>query len=194
MKTLYTLYLILTIFLISCANHSNNDIFSNRDINFQRLNLDNDILYQNKYDVSNIKVKLMPLNNSVKLADEDKNYIIKNTGYAKDLYYVDSIFWEEKTQTTCLVGYMKNDNDSLEKLINYINKMKNNNNILKNYFYINGMKNIQYKIQLENTILFYTIFVPKDSKYLVLSYTFPVNNEYTSMENIANSINSVEFY
>lgn len=104
------------------------------------------------------------------------------------------MFWEEKTKTTCLVGYMRDDNNSLGKLINYINKMKRENNILKNYFYVNGKKNIQYKIQLDDTILFYTIFEPKDSNYLVLSYIFPTHSEYTSMENIANSINSVEFY
>ena len=115
-----TLYFIITLFLISCTTNSHKDIFSNRDINFKKLNLDDNILYQNKYDVSNIKVKLMPLNNSVRLTDEDKNHIIKNTGYAKDLYHIESIFWEEKTQTTCLVGYMNKDNNSLEKLINYI--------------------------------------------------------------------------
>ena len=180
-----TLYFIITLFLISCTTNSYKDIFSNRDINFKKLSLDNDISYQNKYDISDIKVKLMPLNNSVRLTDEDKNHIIKNTGYVKDLYHIESIFWEENTQK---------DNNSLEKLINYINKMERDNNILKNYFYINGKKNIQYKIQLENTVLFYTIFEAKDSKYLVLSYTFPEKNEYTSMYNIANSINSVEFY
>lgn len=189
-----TLYFIITLFLISCGTNSYKDIFSNRDINFKKLSLDNDISYENKYDISDIKVKLMPLNNSVRLTDEDKNHIIKNTGYVKDLYHIESIFWEENTQTTCLVGYMKKDNNSLEKLINYINKMERDNNILKNYFYINGKKNIQYKIQLENTVLFYTIFEAKDSKYLVLSYTFPEKNEYASMYNIANSINSVEFY
>ena len=184
-----TLYFIITLFLISCGTNSYKDIFSNRDINFKKLSLDNNISYQNKYDISDIKVKLMPLNNSVRLTDEDKNHIIKNTGYVKDLYHIESIFWEENTQTTCLVGYMKKDNNSLEKLINYINKMERDNNILKNYFYINGKKNIQYKIQLENTVLFYTIFEAKDS-----SYTFPEKNEYASMYNIANSINSVEFY
>ncbi|MDA0039380.1 hypothetical protein OFR42_01660 [Brachyspira hyodysenteriae] len=189
-----TLYFILTLFLISCVNNSEKDIFSDRNINFKKLNLDNDIAYENKYDIPDIKVRLIPLNNSIKLSDEEKNYIIKNTGYVEDLYYIESMFWEEKTKTTCLVDYMRDDNNSLGKLINYINKMKRENNILKNYFYVNGKNNIQYKIQLDDTILFYTIFEPKDSNYLVLSYTFPTHSEYTSMENIANSINSVEFY
>lgn len=72
-----TLYFIITLFLISCTTNSYKDIFSNRDINFKKLSLDNDISYQNKYDISDIKVKLMPLNNSVRLTDEDKNHIIK---------------------------------------------------------------------------------------------------------------------
>lgn len=190
-----TLYLILTLFiLISCSHNSNDDIFSNRDINFKKINLDNNISYENKYDISDIKVKFMPLYDSIRLSNEDKDYIINYTGYASDLYYIESIFLEEKTKTSCLVGYMEADNESLNKLMNYINKMDNDNNILKNYFYINGMKSIQYKIRLEDTILFYAIFEARNSKYLVLNYTFPIDNEYISMENIADSINSVEFY
>lgn len=89
---------------------------------------------------------------------------------------------------------MKAEKDSLKKLINYINSMEHQNNILKDYFYINGNKNIQYKIKLDDTILFYVIFESKHSNYLVLNYTFPLDNEYDSLYNIANSINSVEFY
>ena len=91
-----TLYLLLTLFLISCETNSYKDIFSNRDINFKKLSLDNDISYENKYDISDIKVKLMPLNNSVRLTDEDKNHIIKNTGYAKDLYHIKSNFGKKR--------------------------------------------------------------------------------------------------
>lgn len=189
-----TLYFILTLFLISCSNHFNNDIFSDKDINFKKLSLGNNVSYNNKHDIQSIKAKLMPLNNAVKLSAKEKNYIIENTGYAKDLYYIESIFLEENTRTTCLVGYMKAEKYSLKKLINYINSMEHQNNILKDYFYINGNKNIQYKIKLDDTILFYVIFESKNSNYLVLNYTFPLYNEYDSLYNIANSINSVEFY
>lgn len=189
-----TLYFILTLFLISCSNHFNNDIFSDKDINFKKLSLGNNVSYNNKHDIQSIKTKLMPLNNAVKLSAKEKNYIIENTGYAKDLYYIESIFLEENTRTTCLVGYMKAEKYSLKKLINYINSMEHQNNILKDYFYINGNKNIQYKIKLDDTILFYVIFESKNSNYLVLNYTFPLYNEYDSLYNIANSINSVEFY
>lgn len=188
-----TLYFILTLFLISCSNHFNNDIFSDKNINFKKLSFGNNVSY-NKHDIQSIKAKLMPLNNAVKLSAKEKNYIIENTGYAKDLYYIESIFLEENTRTTCLVGYMKAEKDSLKKLINYINSMEHQNNILKDYFYINGNKNIQYKIKLDDTILFYVIFESKHSNYLVLNYTFPLDNEYDSLYNIANSINSVEFY
>lgn len=189
-----TLYFILTLFLISCSNHFNNDIFSDKDINFKKLSFGDNISYNNKHDIQSIKAKLMPLNNAVKLSAKEKNYIIENTGYAKDLYNIESIFLEENTRTTCLVGYMKAEKDSLKKLINYINSMEHQNNILKDYFYINGNKNIQYKIKLDDTILFYVIFESKNSNYLVLNYTFPLDNEYDSLYNIANSINSVEFY
>ncbi|MEI0488786.1 hypothetical protein [Brachyspira pulli] len=189
-----TLYFILTLFLISCSNHFNNDIFSDKDINFKKLSFADNISYNNKHDIQSIKAKLMPLNNAVKLSAKEKNYIIENTGYAKNLYYIESIFLEENTRTTCLVGYMKAEKDSLKKLMNYINSMEHQNNILKDYFYINGNKNIQYKIKLDDTILFYVIFESKNSNYLVLNYTFPLDNEYDSLYNIANSINSVEFY
>ena len=53
-----TLYLLLTLFLISCETNSYKDIFSNRDINFKKLSLDNDISYENKYDISDIKIKV----------------------------------------------------------------------------------------------------------------------------------------
>ena len=178
--------------MISCNQNNDYDIFSNKDIRFKKLDLDNKILYKNKYCVTNINVKLVPLNNSIKLSDEERNYIIETTGYVKDLFFVESIFLEEESQTSCLIGYMKAENNSLDKLINYIESI--DYNILKNYFNINSNKNIQYKIILEDTILFFSIFEEKNSNYLILSYTFPKDNEYISMEKIANSINSLEFY
>lgn len=190
-----TLYLLLTLFLISCSNNSSNaDIFSNRDINFKKLSLGENKSYEDKHHISNIKVKLIPLYNSIKLSDKEKNCIIENTGYAKDLYYIDSMFLNESKETSCFVGYMPKNKNSLDNLIAYINSMNHDNNILKNYFIVNGNKNIQYKIQLQDTILFFVIFESKNSNYLVLSYTFPSYNEYDSMYSIANSINTVEFY
>lgn len=192
-KTLY--YLLLTLFLISCTNNSSDaDIFSNRNINFKKLSLGTNEAYKDKHYISNIKAELIPLYNSIKLSDKEKNNIIENTGYVKDLYYIDSMFLDESKGTACFVGYMPKNKNSLNNLIAYINSMEHENNILKNYFIVNGNKNIQYKIQLNNTILFYVIFESKNSNYLVLNYTFPLDNEYDSMYNIANSINSVEFY
>ncbi len=188
-----TLYLLLTLFLISCGNNSS-DIFSNRDINFKKLSLGDNKSYKYKHHIANIKAKLIPLYNSIKLSDEEKSCIIENTGYAKDLYYIDSMFLNESKETACFVGYMPKNKNSLNNLIDYINSMNHDNNILKNYFIVNGNKNIQYKIQLQDTILFFVIFESKNSNYLVLSYTFPSYNEYDSMYSIANSINSVEFY
>ena len=104
------------------------------------------------------------------------------------------MFLNESKETACFVGYMPKNKNSLNNLIDYINSMNHDNNILKNYFIVNGNKNIQYKIQLQDTILFFVIFESKNSNYLVLSYTFPSYNEYDSMYSIANSINSVEFY
>ena len=188
-----TLYLLLTLFLISCGNNSS-DIFSNRDINFKKLSLGDNKSYKYKHHIANIKAKLIPLYNSIKLSDEEKSCIIENTGYAKDLYYIDSMFLNESKETACFVGYMPKNKNSLNNLIDYINSMNHDNNILKNYFIVNGNKNIQYKIQLQDTILFFVIFESKNSNYLVLSYTFPSYNEYDSMYSIANSINTVEFY
>ena len=187
-----TLYFILTLFLISCSHKE--DIFSDKDINFKNLTLGYNISYTNKYDISDIRVRLIPLNNPIKLSDKEKEYIIEKTGYGKDLFSVESMFFNEDMNTSCLVAYMPAEKNYLDDLIDYIDKMENNNNILKDYFYINGNKNIQYKIQLENTIIFFTIFEARNSNYLVLSYSFPIYNEYASMNDIANSINSVEFY
>ena len=190
-----TLYLLLTLFLISCSNNSSNtDIFSNRDINFKKLSLGKNTSYKDKHYISNIKAELIPLYNSIKLSDEEKDYVIENTCYAKDLYYINSMFLNEREKTACFVGYIPEDKNSLNNLIDYIYSMEQENNILKNYFYINGNKNIQYRVQLKDTILFFVIFEAKNSNYLVLNYTFPLYNEYASMDNIANSINSIEFY
>ena len=104
------------------------------------------------------------------------------------------MFLNEREKTACFVGYIPEDKNSLNNLIDYIYSMEQENNILKNYFYINGNKNIQYRVQLKDTILFFVIFEAKNSNYLVLNYTFPLYNEYASMDNIANSINSIEFY
>ena len=186
------IFYLLLLLIVSCNQNNNYDIFSNDDIRFKKLDLENNISYKNKYDVTNINAKLIPLNNSIKLSDKERDYIIETTGYVKDLFFVESIFLEEESQTSCLIGYMKAENNSLEKLINYIESIKNN--ISKNYFNINGNKNIQYKITLEDTILFFSIFEEKKSNYLILSYTFPKENEYISMEKVADSINSVEFY
>lgn len=186
------IFCFLLLLIISCNQNNNYDIFSNSNIRFKKLDLDNNISYKNKYDVCNIKVKLIPLENSIKLSDKERDYIIETTGYVKDLFFVESIFLQEDSQTSCLIGYMEAENNSLGKLINYIESI--DFNILKNYFNINGNKNIQYKITLEDTILFFSIFEEKNSNYLILSYTFPKENEYISMEQVANSINSVEFY
>ena len=186
------IFCFLLLLIISCNQNNNYDIFYNNNIRFKKLDLDNNILYKNKHDVTNINAKLVPLNNSIKLSDKDRDYIIDSTGYVKDLFFVESIFLEEESKTSCLIGYMKAENNSLEKLINYIESIKDN--ISKNYFNINGNKNIQYKITLEDTILFFSIFEEKNSNYFILSYTFPKENEYISMEQVANSINSVEFY
>lgn len=140
-----TLYLLLTLFLISCSNNSS-DIFSNRDINFKKLSLGDNKSYKDKHHIANIKAKLIPLYNSIKLSDEEKSCIIENTGYAKDLYYIDSMFLNESKETACFVGYMPKNKNSLNNLIDYINSMNHDNNILKNYFIVNGNKNIQYKI------------------------------------------------
>ena len=174
------IFCFLLLLIISCNQNNNYDIFSNNNIRFKKLDLDNNILYKNKYDVTNINVKLVPLNNSIKLSDEKRDYIIETTGYVKNLFFIESIFLEEESQTSCLIGYMKAENNSLKKLINYIESI--DYNILKNYFNINGNKNIQYKITLENTILFFSIFEQQNSNYLILSYTFPKENEYISME------------
>lgn len=63
-----TLYFILTLFLISCSNNVNNDIFSDKDINFKKLSFGNNISYNNKHDIQLIKAKLIPLNNAIKLS------------------------------------------------------------------------------------------------------------------------------
>ncbi len=195
---------IIIFIIISCTNNnsesenqSGNDLFSNKKITFQRLDLNEEGIVNNtnSYSITNIGVSFIPPINSVKLPDEEKDSIISQTGYGKDYFYTDSMFIDEKIKITCLAAYMKKDDTSLNNLINFIRTMKDGKNFTEEYYIINGKKNIQFKINMNNTtFILYTIFESKNDNYFILNYTFPAAYLEDSMVRIANSLGSVTFY
>ena len=209
MNKYFLISLIFVLFTLSCSNNNNKeydavsnndskDIFSNRDIIFKNLELnneeDNSVKNTNEYSISNAGVKFSPPINSIKLSDKERDDIISQTGYGKDYFYTDSMFIDENIKITCLAAYMKKDEASLDNFINFIRSMKNGNNFTEEYYIINCRKNIQFKINMDNnTFLLYTIFEPKNDYYFILNYTFPVSYLHDSIIRIGSSLSSVRF-
>ncbi|MEI0530042.1 hypothetical protein R4I97_00625 [Brachyspira pilosicoli] len=199
-------YLLLIFLLLSCNKKenindvSNNyalnyaDLFSNKEINFKKLDLGDDISTNERYFITNAYVSFVPPINSIKLTDKERDDIISKTGYGKGYFDVDSMFIDEKIKITCLAGYTKKEGDNLNSLISFIRKMNNGNNFTEEYYTINGIKNIQFKINMDNaTSILYTIFESNNGYYFILNYTFPVYYLEDSLMRIANSLNSVKF-
>ena len=153
-------YLLLIFLLLSCNKKenindvSNNDasnyadLFSNKEINFKKLDLGYDISTNERYFITNAYVSFIPPINSIKLTDEERDNIISKTGYGKGYFDIDSMFIDEKIKITCLAGYTKKEGDNLNSLISFIRKMNNGNNFTEEYYIINGIKNIQFKIRM----------------------------------------------
>lgn len=199
-------YLLLVLLLLSCTKnkkvnetYNNNivndaDLFFNKEINFKKLELGSDISTNERYFITNASVSFIPPINSIKLADEERDNIISKTGYGKGYFDIDSMFIDEKIKITCLAGYTKKEGDNLNSLISFIRKMNNGNNFTEEYYIINGIKNIQFKINMNNaTSILYTIFEANNGYYFILNYTFPVSYLEDSLIRIANSLNSVKF-
>lgn len=199
-------YLLLVLLLLSCTKnkkvnetYNNNivndaDLFFNKEINFKKLELGSDISTNERYFITNASVSFIPPINSIKLADEERDNIISKTGYGKGYFDIDSMFIDEKIKITCLAGYTKKEGDNLSSLISFIRKMNNGNNFTEEYYIINGKKNIQFKINMNNaTSILYTIFESNNGYYFILNYTFPVSYLEDSLIRIANSLNSVNF-
>lgn len=199
-------YLLLVLLLLSCTKnkkvnetYNNNivndaDLFFNKEINFKKLELGSDISTNERYFITNASVSFIPPINSIKLADEERDNIISKTGYGKGYFDIDSMFIDEKIKITCLAGYTKKEGDNLNSLISFIRKMNNGNNFTEEYYIINGIKNIQFKINIDNaTSILYTIFEANNGYYFILNYTFPVSYLEDSLIRIANSLNSVNF-
>ncbi|WP_288693906.1 hypothetical protein [uncultured Brachyspira sp.] len=199
-------YLLLVLLLLSCTKnkkvnetYNNNivndaDLFFNKEINFKKLELGSDISTNERYFITNASVSFIPPINSIKLADEERDNIISKTGYGKGYFDIDSMFIDEKIKITCLAGYTKKEGDNLNSLISFIRKMNNGDNFTEEYYTINGKKNIQFKINMNNaTSILYTIFESNNGYYFILNYTFPVSYLEDSLIRIANSLNSVNF-
>lgn len=199
-------YLLLVLLLLSCTKnkkvnetYNNNivndaDLFFNKEINFKKLELGSDISTNERYFITNASVSFIPPINSIKLADEERDNIISKTGYGKGYFDIDSMFIDEKIKITCLAGYTKKEGDNLNSLISFIRKMNNGDNFTEEYYTINGIKNIQFKINIDNaTSILYTIFEANNGYYFILNYTFPVSYLEDSLIRIANSLNSVNF-
>ncbi|WP_295298918.1 hypothetical protein [uncultured Brachyspira sp.] len=199
-------YLLLILLLLSCnkkenINESYNndaanylDLFSNKEINFKKLEFGRDISTNERYFITNVSVSFIPPINSIKLTDEERDNIISKTGYGKGYFDIDSMFIDEKIKITCLSGYTKQEGDNLNSLISFIRKMNNGNNFTEEYYTINGKKNIQFKINIDSaTCILYTIFEANNGYYFILNYTFPISYLEDSLIRIANSLNSVNF-
>ncbi|WP_455145270.1 hypothetical protein [Brachyspira pilosicoli] len=199
-------YLLLVLLLLSCTKnkkvnetYNNNivndaDLFFNKEINFKKLELGSDISTNERYFITNASVSFIPPINSIKLTDKDRDDIISKTGYGKGYFDVDSMFIDEKVKITCLAGYTKKEGGNINSLISFIRKMNNGDNFTEEYYTINGKKNIQFKINMNNaTSILYTIFESNNGYYFILNYTFPVSYLEDSLIRIANSLNSVNF-
>lgn len=206
-----TIFILLLIFSCNNGNNINNDkngdimnntedlkdLFSSKEIIFNELELDDNYTNDNKYYIKNVDANFLPLINSIQLSEEEKNIVIEQTGYFKDYFYTDSLFIDENIKITCLVGYMEKDVDKFNSFINLLRNMKDNNNIInfmEEYYTLNGKKNIQFKINIDNaTYWFYVIFEDKNGYYLILNYTFPISYMEDSIYRIATSLNSITF-
>ena len=199
-------YLLLVLLLLSCNKKENinkaynndavndADLFSNKEINFKKLELGNDISTNERYFITNASVSFIPPINSIKLTDEERDNIVSKTGYGKGYFDIDSMFIDEKIKITCLAGYTKKEGDNLNSLISFIRKMNNGDNFKEEYYTINGKKNIQFKINMDNaTSILYTIFEDNNGYYFILNYTFPISYLEDSLIRIANSLNSIKF-
>ena len=199
-------YLLLIFLLLGCNKKENineaynndvsnyADLFSNKEINFKKLDLGHDISTNERYFITNVSANFIPPMNSIKLTDEERDNIISKTGYGKGYFDIDSMFIDDKIKITCLAGYTKKEGDNFNSLISFIRKMNNGDNFREEYYTINGIRNIQFKINIGNvTSILYTIFESNNGYYFILNYTFPIFYLEDSLISIANSLNSVKF-
>lgn len=174
-----------------------NDIFSNKEIVFGKLELGKNYTNENKYYIKNIDASFSPPINSIQLSEEEKNMIIEQTGFFKDDFYTDSLFINERMRISCLVGYMEKEGENLNSFIDSLRNMKEDKSVKKfteEYFIINGKKNIQFQLNIDNAAFwFYAIFESKNGYYLILNYTFTITYFEDSLAVIANSLNSITF-
>lgn len=174
-----------------------NDIFSNKEIVFEKLELGKNYTNENKYYIKNVAASFSPPINSIQLSEEEKNMIIEQTGFFKDDFYTDSLFINERMRISCLVGYMEKEGENLNSFIESLRNMKEDKSVKKfteEYFIINGKKNIQFQLNIDNAAFwFYAIFESKNGYYLILNYTFTITYFEDSLAVIANSLNSITF-
>lgn len=92
---------------------------------------------------------------------------------------------------------MEKDTNKFNSFISLLRNMKDDNNVMnftEEYYTLNGKKNIQFKINIDNaTYWFYAIFEDKNGYYLILNYTFPISYFEDSIDRIANSLTSITF-
>lgn len=210
----YITILFIILFIFACNNNNDNkneeiidnienmedfeDFFSNKEIKFKKLELGiNNSTNENKYHITNVNANFLPPINSVKLSEEEKNIVIEKTGYFKDYFYTDSLFVDERIKSSCLVGYMEREEGKLDAFINSLRKMKEDKSVkdlTEEYYTIKGKKNIQFRINIENSLYwFYVIFEANNGYYLILNYTFPIFYLEDSVDRIANSLTSITF-
>ena len=120
MNKYFLISLIFVLFTLSCSNNNNKeydavsnndskDIFSNRDIIFKNLELNNEednlVKNTNEYSVTNVGVRFSPPINCIRLSDKEKEDIISQTGYGKDYFYTDSMFIDENIKSNFFNAY-----------------------------------------------------------------------------------------
>ena len=202
------LFILLSIFACDKNNDNKNeeaieniedsgDFFSNKEITFKILDFGNNSINDNKYYITNVNAVFSPPTNSVRLLEEEKNLVIEQTGYFKDYFYTDSLFIDERIRISCLVGYMEREAEKLDYFISSLRNIKEDSSIkdfTEEYYTIKGKKNIQFRINIDNSIYwFYVIFEANNGYYLILNYTFPISYLADSVDRIANSLNSITF-
>ena len=202
------LFILLSIFACDKNNDNKNeeaieniedsgDFFSNKEITFKILDFGNNSINDNKYYITNVNAVFSPPTNSVRLLEEEKNLVIEQTGYFKDYFYTDSLFIDERIRISCLVGYMEKEAEKLDSFISSLRNIKEDSSIkdfTEEYYTIKGKKNIQFRINIDNSIYwFYVIFEANNGYYLILNYTFPISYLADSVDRIANSLNSITF-
>jgi len=210
---------IITLFFIGCDNNTNkkdlgienkvvikdstdytnsnevySDFFELEPNRFRILDLEYNDSVNDRYILTNLGVSLVQPKNTIILDDESRKTFIDKSEYSKKFgITVDDIFIDNNSGFAFIVGSIGIGKNNLDSLIENMRSFNSLDEYSEEYYIINKMKAIQFRMLLDNTYILRIVFDDNTNGYLVLDYIFQENNIKNSLPKILESMSSVVF-